>query len=91
MALQGKEVAKQRCDSLRGAYAFMSQMFLLNRQQLISVDETGTDSHDHIRKYGYALRGITPLCHQLLARGKRGNATVASKIRDSTVNGEIFF
>ena len=30
-----RQVAKQRCDNLRGACVFMSQMFLLNRQQLV--------------------------------------------------------
>ena len=50
-----RQVAKQRCECLRGA--FMSQMFLFDRQQIVWVDETGTDGRDHLRKYGYALRG----------------------------------
>ena len=47
----------------------MSQMFLFSRNQLVWVDETGTDGRDHIRKYEYALRDVTPVCHRLLIRG----------------------
>ena len=92
-----RQVAKQRCDSLRGA--FMSQMFLFNREQFVWVDETGTDGRDIIRRYGYTLRGLTPVCHRLLVRGKRFNAIVAmssngivaSEIMAQTVNGDTFF
>lgn len=41
------------------------------------ADETGSDARDHIRRFGYALRGMTPQSHRLLARGKRVNAIVA--------------
>ena len=77
----------------------MSQMFLFSRHQFIWVDETGTDGREHIRKHGYALRGLTPVCHRLLVRGKRFNAivamstdgVVASEIMDNTINGDRFF
>ena len=60
------------------------------------MDETGTDGRHHIRKYCYALRGVTPVC---LVRGKRFNAIVAmsndgviaSELVDSTINGDRVF
>ena len=41
------------------------------------VDETGSDAGDHVRKYGYALKGMTPTSHRILARGQRVNAIAA--------------
>ena len=41
-----RQVAKQRCDSLRGA--FMAHCFLFKRNMFVWVDETGTDNRDHI-------------------------------------------
>ena len=63
------------------------------------VDETGADKRTHIRKYGYALRGMTPTCRRLLVRGNRTNAivamssvgVVAAELTSSTVNGDTFF
>ena len=48
---------------------------------------------------GYAIRGMTPTCHRLLARGKRVNAiaafsadgVLAVEIVSSTVSGKEFF
>ena len=48
-----RQVAKQRCYSLRGA--FMAQCFMFSRDMFVWVDETGADCRDHIRKYGYAV------------------------------------
>ena len=92
-----RQVAKQRCYSLRGA--FMAQSFMFSRNMFVWVDETGADSRDHIRKYGYAFQGMTPESKRLLVRGKRTNAVVgltssgiiASKIAQTTMNGETFF
>jgi hypothetical protein len=39
------------------------------------VDETGSDARNHIRKFGYELRGLTP--HHHLASGKRVSAIAA--------------
>ena len=92
-----RQVAKQRCHSLRGA--FMAQSFLFSRNMFVWVDETGTDNRDHIRKYGYVFRGMTPTCTRHLVRGKRTNAivglsssgVVASEIISASVNGDAFF
>ena len=63
------------------------------------VDETGSDARDHIRRFGYAFRGMTPQSHRLLARGKWVNAiaalsssgVVAVDIVVGTVSGQDFF
>ena len=97
MTRKVRQVAKQRCHSLRGA--FMAQSFLFTRNMFVWVDETGANNRDHIRKYGYAFRGMTPTCTRQLVRGKRINAivglsssgVVASEIISSSVNGDAFF
>lgn len=92
-----RQVALQRCDALRGA--FMSQCLMFHPEMLVFVDETGSDHRNHIRKYGYSLLGVTPVCKRLLHRGKRINAicgistegVVALETTTSTVNGEFFY
>ena len=69
-----RQVAKQRCYSLRGA--FMAHCFMFRRDMFAWADKTGADNRDHVRKYGYAIQGITPTCTRLLVRGKRINAIV---------------
>ena len=66
-----KQVALQRCYTLRGA--FMAHCSLFSRDQVIWVDETGSNAKDHICKFGYAIRGCTPTTHRLLVRGERVN------------------
>ena len=90
-------MAAQRCYALRGA--FMAQCTMFTRDMFVWVDETGSDARDHIRRFGYALRGVTPTSHRLLARGKRVNAVaalsstgvVALDIVTGTVSGHEFF
>ena len=69
-----RHIASQRCYALRGAY--MAQSTWFRRDVFVRVDETGSDARDHIRRFGYALRGMTPKSHCLLARGKRVNAII---------------
>ena len=40
-----------------------------NVEAFVWLDETGTDRRDQLRKYGYALRGVTPVYHRILVRG----------------------
>ena len=66
----------------------MAQSFMFTLNMFVLMDKTGADNRDHIRKYGYALQGMTPESTRLLVRGKRTNAvvvltssgTIASKI-----------
>ena len=92
-----RNIALQRSYSLRGA--FMSQCFMFNVDQFVWIDETGSDARDQSRKYGYALRGQTPVVHRFLTRGTRTNAiaaicssgVVSVELVKSTVNGQVFF
>lgn len=52
-------------------------IFSVFREQLVWLDETGSNSKDHIHRFGYAIRGTTPISHCLLVRGKRVNAIAA--------------
>lgn len=63
------------------------------------VDETGGDQRDQIHKFGYALKGITPIYDRLLVRGTRISSIAAMcseelveyHLTNGTVNGEVFF
>ena len=90
-------IASQRCESLRGA--FMAQCSLFATDMFVWVDEMGSDRRHHSRRYGYAIRGATPVCHRLLSRGRRYNAIAAItstgllvlELTKSTVNADVFF
>ena len=63
------------------------------------IDETGSDNRNSFRMYGYTLRGLTPVCHRILSRGKRINVVaaisssgvVATETTTQSVNGDYFF
>lgn len=92
-----RQVALQRCYELRGMY--MAHIFNFDVNMLVWLDETGTDKRDQLRKYGYALRGVTPNYHRALSRGQRINAIasmsadgiMALELVKGSVNGDIFF
>ena len=74
-----RQVAKQRCYLLRGKH--MAHIYNL----LVWLDETGTDKRGQLRKYGYALRGITPVYTRFISKGERMNA-----IASMSTEGIIF-
>ena len=92
-----RQVAQQRCAALRGH--FMAHVYLYTSESFVWIDETGTNKKDHIRKYGYALKGVTPVYHRLLCRGERYNAIaavscteiLAVEVRKGSVNGSLFY
>ena len=55
----------------------MAQCFY-QREMLVWVGETGSDSRDNARRYGYALRGVTPTTHRFVHRGRRTNAMLTN-------------
>jgi hypothetical protein len=64
------------------------------------VDESGADRHDNIRKYGYSLRGTTPVSCRFFSRGRRTNiiaamsvtrGIIATDMHSSTINGNKFY
>ena len=52
----------------------MAHCSLFSRDKFVWVDETGADTQDHIRRYGYAIRGMRPVTHRLVKRDTRVNA-----------------
>ena len=92
-----RRVALQRCDALRGA--FMAQCMMFSRHQFVWIDETGSDARDHMRRFGYAFRGLRPVSRRLLTRGQRINAIaglsssgiVAVETVQGSVTGEKFY
>ena len=46
----------------------------------IFIDETGSDNRNALCKYGYSLRGKTPVSHALLVRGERVSAIACMSI-----------
>lgn len=64
-----RQVALQRSAEFRAE--FMTEVLQYRREQLVWVDETGCNRKDGMRKYGYAIRGVTPQSHRRLVRGQR--------------------
>lgn len=89
--------AIQRSDTLRGA--FMAHMLMFTSDKYVFIDECGSDARDHIRNFGYALRGCRPTVRRMMSRGKRVNAiaaisndgVLAVEYTTSTVDQEVFF
>ena len=65
----------------------------------VFVDETGIKSKDHMRRFGYALRGKSSIQHGIIHKGGRISAiaavastgVVAIDMMTGSVNGEVFF
>ena len=92
-----RQVASQRSETLRGR--FMGNCLLFSQDMFVFADETGSDNRNTIRKFGYALRGVTPICQRVLCRGRRVNAVsaistngvLATEIITSNATGDFFF
>ena len=92
-----QQVAKQRFTKYRGM--FMAEIQLYSREQFVWIDETGCAAKDHVRHFGYALRGECPVYHRLLHRGQRISAVagicstglVSVGLKTGTFNGERFY
>ena len=57
-------VALQRSEALRGA--LMAHCLIFRNEMFVWADETDSDKRNAIRKLGYALRGVRPVCQRLL-------------------------
>ena len=74
------------------------QLRSCHRNMLVWVDETGCDWRSHIRKFGYAFRGETPVYHHILHRGERISSIAAMSVdgiiplesHKGSVNAEVF-
>lgn len=65
----------------------MAQVLQFPREFFVWLDETGSDNRDQIRKFGYSIRGFTPVCHRFLVRGTR----ISSVAQGIVLNGNRFF
>ena len=91
-----KTVASEQ--SMKYRAIFRAHVMQFAPDHFVWIDETGCDARDHVRKFGYALRGITPIYHRVLARGRRISAIAAIsndgllgvELTAGTVNGDIF-
>ena len=78
---------------------FMASVYMFPEEIFVWVDESGSDSKDRLRKYGYALRGERAVCRRLLVHGKRVSAIaalsteglVALELTSGSVDGDAFF
>jgi len=91
-----KLTAIQRSEVKRAEYISEIQEF--KPEMLVFIDETGSDRRNSIRKYGYGLRGLTPISYRLCLGGKRISAIGVlttrgiedSYIVEGNVNAGIF-
>ena len=67
-----KRVAVQRSEIKRAEYIAEIQEF--KPEMFLFIDETGSDRRNSIRKYGYGLRGLTPVTQHLCVYGNRISA-----------------
>lgn len=63
-----RQVALQRSVSQRGK--FMADISFFNVTQFVFADVVGCDRRDNIRKFGYSLRGETPVYCRNFQRGE---------------------
>ena len=77
---------------------FMADMQFFHTDQIVWLDETGSDRRDQIRKYEYSLRGEHPVYHRQLHRGNRISANtamstdciIALKLFQGTLNSDRY-
>ena len=65
-------IALQQSEELR--LRFMAEISIFDPNMLLWIDETGSDRRNCIGQYGYSLRGVTPVSHQLRVGGKHISA-----------------
>ena len=91
-----KRIAIERSDVLRGQY--VADIDVFDPSMLVFVDESEFDRWNLVRQFGYGLRGITPVTHQLLVYGQRISAIGVLTTRgiedfysvEGSVSGNIF-
>ena len=92
-----RQIALQRKIQYRAE--FMAEILQYRKEQLVWVDEMGSNRRDGIRKNGYAIRGETPTFQRLLERGPRitamaaltVNGILAVQCTKNTVDADIFY
>ena len=77
---------------------FMAEISMFDPEMIIWVDETGSARRNSVRSYGYSLRGMRAISHDLRVSGQRINAIGAMStegmedvyIIEGNVTGEVF-
>ena len=90
-------IAKQRDEDLRMVFA--NDVSMYDPGMLVSIDETGTERRNTIRKYGYSVRGKPARSHKLLCRGQHISVTaymsakglLDCKVIHGSVNSDSFY
>ena len=85
-------------QSLDQRALFMLDISMFDPEMIVWLDETGSDRRDGVRAYGYGLRGLTPVKHQLKVWGKRISAIGVMTMEgiedvfvyEGSVNGDVF-
>ena len=89
--------AMQRDDNLR--QQFVHDVSLYSSDNLLFIDETGTDKTDAVRRIGYSLRGNPVKAQKLLVKGEHISVIAAIsakgvetiKIVRGSVDGDVFY
>ena len=91
-----QHIALQRCEDLRAQFVAEVLCFF-SLDKFVWIDECGCSHSDALHKVGYALRGMTPTCTQLLTRKRRisciaamsSDGIVAVKQTQQTVDSSV--
>ena len=91
------QVALQRDDYFRLKYTM--DVSIYQREMLVFLDETGADRRNHLRKYGYGVRGIPVQQYSLFVRGERTSAIAIMSVKGildvlvetGSINGDKFY
>ena len=89
-------IALQQSEEAR--IKFMAEASMYDPNMFIWIDETGSDRQNSIRSYGYSLRGMRAISHDLRVSGKHISAIsvlTTHGVEDvytttGNVNGEVF-
>ncbi len=81
------------------SWDYMADVHMYDTSQFVWIDETGCNNKDHIRKFGYALKGECLVCHRILHRGQRVSAIAAMDcsgilavdLKKGSVGGDEFY
>ena len=76
----------------------MAEMQFFSVDQIVWLDKTGCDKRDHMRKFGYAMKGERPVYNHILHRGQRissvaamcSDGVIAVEVGGGTYNGDRF-
>ena len=77
---------------------FMAEISMFNPEMIIWIDETGSARRNSVRSYGYSLKGMRAVSHELRVSGQRINAIGVMStegiedvfIVEGNISGDVF-